>query len=156
MVGDGMVTFGMRLVTDLQELEIGELDRPRVAQLPGDVHHRRGEVDLAAGAVEARRDAAARLDALELLQKVDVEIGAPELAVGDALQPEILLEPDDVADRRVLDGTQLVLGDRSLLERSRASSSSLGRRKLPTWSARNGGLVPRVMGRFLESGRHLD
>ena len=80
-----------------------------MAQLAGDVHDRRGEVHLAAGAAKARRDAAARFDAFELLQKVDVEIGAPELAVGDALQPEILLEAHDVADRGVFDGAQLLL-----------------------------------------------
>src|SRR5688500_16236157 len=34
-------------------------------------------------------------------------------------------------------------------KRWRASSSSLGRRKLPTWSARNGGVLRVVIGRLL-------
>src|SRR5689334_21610234 len=47
-------------------------------------------------------DAAVRLDAVELRQEVDVEVRAPELAVGDAAQPEVLLELDDAANRLVL------------------------------------------------------
>ena len=58
-------------------------------------------------AVEAHRDAALGLDAGELLQEIDVEIRATKLTVGDALQTEVLLESHDVADRRILDGTQL-------------------------------------------------
>ena len=45
-----------------------------------------------------------------------MEIGAPELPVGDALQSEILLEADDVADGAVLGGSQVRLGDAALLE----------------------------------------
>jgi hypothetical protein len=43
-----------------------------------------------------------------------VEVGAPVLAVGDALQAEILLEADDVADRAVLDLAQLRARDLAL------------------------------------------
>ena len=98
--------MGVRFVTDLQELEIGHLDRLDVAHRAGHLHHRRREIDVAGGAVKADRDAALGFDALELLEEVDVEVGAPELAVGDAVQAEVLLEADDVADRRVLDFAQ--------------------------------------------------
>ena len=93
IVGDGIVTFGVCVVTDLQELEIGALDRLRhgapcrVTCITGGA-----KSTLPVGAVEADGDAALGLDAVELRQKVDVEIGAPELAVGDAVQAEVLLE----------------------------------------------------------------
>ena len=41
--------------------------------------------------------------ALELLQEVDMEEGAAELAVGDALEPELLLPANGIADAIVLD-----------------------------------------------------
>ena len=75
---------------------------------------------------------AACLDTLELLQKIDVKIGAPELAVGDALEAEIFLQAHDVADRRVLDCAQFLTRQLAFASRSRASSSFTGRRKLPT------------------------
>ena len=37
-------------------------------------------------------------DAAELLQEIDVEVGAPELAVGDAGEADIFLEADDLGD----------------------------------------------------------
>ena len=139
-MGDGIVTFGVRVVSDLQELEIGELDGLDVRHLAGDLHDGRREVDVARVAVEADRDPALGLNALQPGQEVDMEVGAAELAVGDAQEPEVFLEPDDVADGLVLDAAQR--RRRSMapaLRRSRASSRALGRRKLPTWSARNGG-----------------
>jgi hypothetical protein len=85
------------------------------------------------------RDRDVGLDAAELLEEIDVEVGAPELAVGDALQADVFLEPDDLGDRVVLDFAQRfgVISPRAF--RSRASSRRWGRRKLPTWSARKGG-----------------
>src|SRR5262249_8154745 len=82
----------------LEKLKICELDRVRMLELRADVHHRRREVHVAASTTEARLDAAARLDAFQLLEKIDVKVGAPELPIGDALQTEVLLETDDVAD----------------------------------------------------------
>ena len=46
------------------------------------------------------------LDAVELLEEVDAEEGAAELAVGDALEADLLLAAHHVADRRVLDHAQ--------------------------------------------------
>ena len=120
IVGDGMVTLGVRLRHRLEELEIRQLDRLDVAHRAGYVHHRRREIDVAGSAVEGDRDAALRFDALELLEEVDMEIGAPEFAVGDALQSEILLETNDVADRRILDLAQRGGRDLALFAPSRA------------------------------------
>jgi hypothetical protein len=47
-----------------------------------------------------------------------VEIGAAELAVGDALQPHVLLELDDLGDRLVLDRAQLLGADRRHVHRA--------------------------------------
>ena len=40
-----------------------------------------------------------------------MEVGAAELAVGDALQADVFLELDDLGDRVVLDGAQLLRAD---------------------------------------------
>ena len=47
------------------------------------------------------------VDAFEPLEEVDVKERAAELAVGDALQADVLLLPDDVADGVVFDRAQL-------------------------------------------------
>ena len=52
IVGDGIVTLGVRLRHRLQELEVGDLDRLDVAHLAGHLHHRRRELDVALRAVE--------------------------------------------------------------------------------------------------------
>ena len=49
--------------------------------------------------------------AAELVDEVHVPGRAAELAVGDVLQADVLLQRDDVADRRVLDRAQLVVVD---------------------------------------------
>src|SRR6185295_6494512 len=88
-----------------QVLEVGALDVLDVADLVDHAHHRRRELLAAVGLLDGRRNVG--LDAGELLEKVDVEVGAAELAVGDAAQPHVLLEADDLGDRVVLDGAQL-------------------------------------------------
>ena len=68
-------------------VEVGELYRLRMAQLARDVQHGRRHADfLARGRMEARGDAAAHFHAFELLEEVDMEVGAPELTVGDTRQ----------------------------------------------------------------------
>jgi hypothetical protein len=66
----------------------------------------------AVGLADGDRDVG--LDAADLLQKVDVEIGAAELAVGDALQSDVLLELHDLGDRLVFHRAQLLGGDVAL------------------------------------------
>ena len=90
-----------------QKLEIGALNRFRVPHFAGDVHDGRLEIDFAFRAVELDVNAALRLDALELRQEIDVKVGAPEFAVGDAAQSQIFLEFDDAADRFILHGAEL-------------------------------------------------
>ena len=64
-----------------------------MAHLAGHLHHRRREVDsLPSSLWKLTAMPPLRLDAVELLEEVDVEIGAAELAVGDALQAEVLLQ----------------------------------------------------------------
>ena len=72
-----------------------------------DVHDRRREIDVAAGTVEADGDATLGLDARELLQKINVEIGPPEFAVGNAFETETFLKADDVANGHVFHLAQL-------------------------------------------------
>jgi hypothetical protein len=52
---------------------------------------------------------------LQPLEEIDVKVRPPELAVGDALKPDVFLQPDDVGDRRVFDGAQRRLADLTLL-----------------------------------------
>ena len=72
------------------------------------MHGRRLEADLRAVVLAERGGelAVAHLDAVELLQEIDMEIGAAELAVGDPLEADLLLPPDHLADALVLDGAQ--------------------------------------------------
>ena len=84
-----------------------------MAHFPGHVQHGRSEIDLALGAVKVRRQAAASLDAFQLLEEIDVKVSPPELAVGDALEPDVFLQADDIGDRRVFDGAQRCLADLS-------------------------------------------
>ncbi len=91
------------------------------------------------GRVGARRDRTADLDAGELLEEVEMEPRAPKLAVGDAAHPDGLDLADRVGDGVVLDAPLLAAVIEPLANCSRASSTALGRSRLPTWSARNGG-----------------
>src|SRR5690606_3033948 len=52
-------------------------------------------------------------DARQALEEVDVEEGAAELAVGDALQPHVLLALHHPADAVVLDRAQPVVVERA-------------------------------------------
>ena len=61
------------------------------------------------------------------------------------LQADFLLLLDDALDLAVLDRGKLGGRDLTLGARARASFSAAGRSRLPTWSARNGGVV-RSMG----------
>ena len=82
----------------LEILEVGQLDVLDVAHLVDHAHHRRRELLGAVGLLDRDRDVG--LHAAELLEEIDVEVGAAELAVGDALQADVFLELDDLGDRR--------------------------------------------------------
>ena len=81
----GIVTFGVMPAATwrLQVLEVGALDVLDVAHLVGDADHRRRQFLAAVGLADRHRDVG--LDAAQLLEEVDVEVGAAELAVGDRL-----------------------------------------------------------------------
>ena len=84
-------------------------------------------------------------DPVELVDEVHVPRRAAELAVRGRLEPDLLLLAHGVSDRRVLDGAKLRVVTRPAAWPSRAWRSAAGRRRLPTWSARNGGLVRRCV-----------
>lgn len=43
-------------------------------------------------------------------QEIDMKVGAAELAIGDALESNVLLELDDLRNRLVFNGAQLLVG----------------------------------------------
>ena len=86
-----------------------------------------------------------QLDAVEILEEIELPPGAAEFAVGRKLEPDLLLLPDDFLDLAILDLLKLRRGQsRPWRASTRASLSAAGRNRLPTWSARNGGLVRAV------------
>jgi hypothetical protein len=103
-----MQTLGRSRRGALQEVEVAALDASAMTERRGHAHGRRLEPDLGAVVAPERRGEAAldHGDAIQLLQKVDVEEGAPELAVGNAEKPDLLLAPHHALDRRVLDLAQ--------------------------------------------------
>ena len=56
------------------------------------------------------------VEAVEHAHEVEVPPGAAELAVGHRLEPGVLLHPDDVDDRLVLDRLELLGRERLVLE----------------------------------------
>jgi hypothetical protein len=77
-----------------------------VGDLVGDADHRRGQVGGAIGLQHRQRNVGDH--AAELLEEVDVEIGAAELSVGNRLQAHVLLELDDLGNRLVFNRAQLL------------------------------------------------
>ena len=71
-------------------------------------------------------------DPVELVDEVHVPRRAAELAVRRGLQSDLLLHAHGLADRLVLDRTQLGVVDAPAACSSRASSSRFGRNRLPT------------------------
>ena len=116
MHGDGMVIFAVRVVTERRKrkastkIGAGRSD-PRV-----DPEVRPGEVHVADRAVERHRQRAALAgQAAQAGEEVHVPRLPPQLAVGDPLEPDRLLEPYRLADRLVLGGGQRGRVDASVL-----------------------------------------
>ncbi len=93
-------------------LEVGELDVLHVAHLVHNPHHRRRQFPGVVGTQHGHGNV--RLDAAQLFEKVDVEVGAAKLAVRDALHTNVFLELHDLADGLVLDLAQLLRRDGSV------------------------------------------
>src|ERR1019366_10611161 len=89
-------------------LEIGEIlaeDALFELELAGDSQRCRGELDVALLVMKLNLEVILNLGrTTQLIQEIHVPRGAPELAVGNALQPDVFLHLHDVADRSVLDG----------------------------------------------------
>jgi hypothetical protein len=79
--------------------------------------------------------------AVKAPEEIEMPPGAAELAVGDGVKSDFLLLPDDVVDLAVFDLFSCAALSPPLACFARASWTALGRSRLPTWSARNGGLV---------------
>ena len=116
MVGDGIVTLAVWLVTDFRNSKSRVwMGRERL-HLVDHPHDRRRVVDIPVGLVKLDRHAALLHHAVELRQEVDVEKGAAEFPVGDAAQAQVLLQVHDLADRAVLDLAQRRGRDRAAVE----------------------------------------
>ena len=89
-----------------QVLKIGQLDVFEVTNFVDDAHHRRCQLLRAIGFGDGDRNIG--LDAANLLQKINVKIGATELAISDAFQAHILLKLHDLADGLVFYQAQLL------------------------------------------------
>src|SRR5260370_40495554 len=96
---------------------LGE-DRPLERELAGDAQRRRGELDVALLVVELDREIVLHLgDAADLVEEIHVPGGAAVLAVGDALEADLLLHLHrlghgvvlDPAHRRARKAARLVL-----------------------------------------------
>ena len=107
-----------RAVADdrFQELEVVAEDAAVEVQLARHAQAGRREIDVALVAVEVHGDVLLDLlHAADLVHEVHVPRRAAELAVGDALQADVLLHLHDGADRIVLDCLQLRGADATLL-----------------------------------------
>ena len=85
--------------------EIGALNILDVAHFVDHAHHGWSQLHGAVRFHDRHRNI--RFHAAELLQKIDVKIGAPELAVGDRFKADRLLKIHDFVDGFVLHGAQL-------------------------------------------------
>jgi hypothetical protein len=138
-----------------------------MAHLARHLHHRGREIDVARGAVEADRDAALRLDAVELRQEVDVEVRAAKLAVGDAASPRSswnltmprIASSSTAAKLRGVDrpGLELVarveqeLGAQESCRRDRRDNG--GAARAPTGAATAGVVMRSILGAGIRAAR---
>ena len=117
MLGDGIVSFGVpRPTTDFRNSKWSPKMQPSRFSLLATRKPGRREVDVALVAVKMHGDVLLDLlHAADLVHEVHVPRRAAELAVGDALQADVLLHLHDRADRIVLDGLQLRGADAAVL-----------------------------------------
>jgi len=77
-----------------------------MAHFVRDADHRWRQGDTAVSLLHAEWNVCG--DAAKLLQKVNVKVGAAELAVGNAFEPDVLLEFHNFGDGFVFDQAQLL------------------------------------------------
>ena len=105
----------------LQEREIIDEDAVRVAELALHLQGRRGMFAHALLVVKLDRNLGLHLRHVgELKQEIALPAAAVVFAVGDDLEPEVLLHRDDVADRGLLDTLELGVGELPFLDAPRA------------------------------------
>src|SRR5260221_2190204 len=114
-------------------------DRPRAADLAGDARHGRHVLG-----VEGHAGGSDELDAVELLEKIEMPEVAPELAVGDRLQADLLLALHGARDAAVLDFLQFLRRDLrgarvAQLGRTQQAADLVG----VEWRSRHAGLLAR-------------
>ena len=102
--GAGSVIFGVALVMPLQEFEFVERQRLVAPQLG--VRIGRGELDLMAVIVAKLEHRGLDREAVDPLDEASPIGTAAEFAVGDDLQPDLLLHLHDIADAVILDLSQ--------------------------------------------------
>ncbi len=112
LLGAGMVILGVTFVTDFRNLKWSTKIGCGRDELAVDADTGRRELDVALMGVELRLDARRHHGHIgELLEKIEMPEGAAELAVGCDLEADILLHLDRLADRLVLDLTELLGGN---------------------------------------------
>jgi hypothetical protein len=79
-------------------------------------------------------------NAVEPPEEIEVPPRSPQLSIGDAAQPQFSLLRDDALDLSILDGLQARGIERAFRVAATRRLERGGRSKLPTWSARNGGV----------------
>ena len=143
MLGDGIVSFGVPRATDLRNAKSSAKMRRLQLQLAGHTHRCRRELDVAVLVVELNFQIVLRLgDPADLIDEVHVPRGAAVFAVGHALEPDVLLHLDDLADGRVLDAALVGRADPSGARNRPGPGEHLWvRKRLPTWSALKGGTI---------------
>jgi hypothetical protein len=131
-----------------EEGEILAEDRLVEAELAADPMRGRAEFDRARLVLELDVQAmVAVADPADLVEKIHVPGAAAHFAVGDPPETEVALQLDRVADRLVLGARSSAAEIRPASRSARAFSNSAGRSRLPTWSARNGGVACGILGR---------
>ena len=81
------------------------------------------------------------LNAVQFLDEIEMPEGAAKFAVGDGIEADLFLHPDDLADFPVLGGVQFIGGDQVCLAFEPRLLEGQVRKRLPTISARKGGLL---------------
>ena len=148
MLGDGIVSFGVMPSPTcvFQKPEMVGENRVAKPDPVVDAQCRRSEIKRAGFVEELHMQLLVGLrDAAELVDEVHVPCRPPEFSVGGGLQPDVALHGDDVADGCILGLTQCFYRDLARRALSARLQQRGGRRRLPTWSARNGGSVRLVI-----------
>ena len=104
--GDADLGRVARSHTVLEKLKVSQLDILGVSDCVDHTDDGRRQLFSAIGLLDGDRNIG--FDAAELLQKINVEIGSSEFAIGDALQAHVFLKLDDLTNGLVFHRAQLL------------------------------------------------